>query len=200
MSVAGTDADLRGLSLKNARLVLLQFGVPEHVIEKMTRWDRIAMVRKLSSEAAVAGGGDPSRTKFARASRYSAEQQQHQYKEQAQQIFDAMLRAISNTDPEFSSDESDDEEDSEDEDVLDIERSLMGSIRPPLKRRREEEEETIRSPPAKRPITKKFTSSAGVLRRDRWEVELTENKNRFFSFFLFSCLKRKILFFRSLNF
>jgi transcription initiation factor TFIID subunit 1 len=51
--VTGTDADLRKLSLDNARLVLLRFGVDEEVIQNMTRWDRIALVRKKSSEAAM---------------------------------------------------------------------------------------------------------------------------------------------------
>lgn len=53
LQVTGTDADLRKLSLDNARLVLLKFGVDEEVIQNMTRWDRIALVRKKSSEAAM---------------------------------------------------------------------------------------------------------------------------------------------------
>lgn len=36
--VTGTDADLRKLSLENSRLVLLEFGVSEEEIAKMTRW------------------------------------------------------------------------------------------------------------------------------------------------------------------
>merc|ERR1711871_890132 len=38
-AVTGTDADLRKLSLDNARLVLLKFGVSEERIRNMTRWE-----------------------------------------------------------------------------------------------------------------------------------------------------------------
>jgi transcription initiation factor TFIID subunit 1 len=46
--VTGTDADLRKLSLDNARLVLLKFGVSEEEIKELSRWERIARVRKMS--------------------------------------------------------------------------------------------------------------------------------------------------------
>jgi len=105
-AVTGTDADLRKLSLENARLVLLKFGVSEERIAQLTRWERIALVRKLSSEAKETG--DSTLTKFARGSRYSAQVQQQQYKKQCQQIFEQQLQAISRTDIE--SDGSDIEE------------------------------------------------------------------------------------------
>ncbi|CAD6336096.1 unnamed protein product [Miscanthus lutarioriparius] len=54
-TVTGTDADLRRLSMDAARELLLKFGVPEEQIDKLTRWHRIAMVRKLSSEQAASG-------------------------------------------------------------------------------------------------------------------------------------------------
>ncbi|KAH9658378.1 transcription initiation factor TFIID subunit 1 [Citrus sinensis] len=52
-TVTGTDADLRRLSMEAAREVLLKFNVPEEMIAKQTRWHRIAMIRKLSSEQAA---------------------------------------------------------------------------------------------------------------------------------------------------
>lgn len=58
--VTGTDADLRKLSLEDARLMLLKFGVPDEKIAQLTRWDRIALVRKKSSEAAALSGGTTS--------------------------------------------------------------------------------------------------------------------------------------------
>ncbi|KAI9083917.1 hypothetical protein K1719_034175 [Acacia pycnantha] len=54
-TVTGTDADLRRLSMEAAREVVLKFNVPEEVIAKQTRWHRIAMIRKLSSEQAASG-------------------------------------------------------------------------------------------------------------------------------------------------
>jgi Transcription initiation factor TFIID, subunit TAF1 len=101
-AVTGTDADLRKLSLKNARKVLREFGVPEEQIKKLSRWDCIALVRKKSGEAA-AFGDESQLTKFARGTRCSIHQQQLQYKEQAQRIFDQQLRALSFTETDLSS-------------------------------------------------------------------------------------------------
>ncbi|EFA78451.1 putative protein serine/threonine kinase [Heterostelium album PN500] len=92
--VTGTDADLRKLSLKESKIVLLQLGVTEEVINNLTRWQRIALVRKKSSEAALTNGTDGSMTKFARGSRYSLDHQQLQYKEQCQEIFENQMKAI----------------------------------------------------------------------------------------------------------
>jgi hypothetical protein len=109
-SVTGTDADLRKLSLENARLVLLKFGVSEDVIEKLGRWERIDLVREKSS-AAVAGGDDPNLTKFARGRRVTFQQQQQVYKDECARIFEKQLAFLSALDPD---DISDDEEDLQD--------------------------------------------------------------------------------------
>ena len=69
IAVTGTDADLRKLSLKNARKVLREFGVPEDEIKKLSRWECIALVRKKSGEAA-SFGDESQLTKFARGTRY----------------------------------------------------------------------------------------------------------------------------------
>ncbi len=106
-AVSGTDADLRKLSLENAARILREYGVPESEIDKLGRWERIGMVRKLSSEAALAG--ERGSTKFARGSRYSMQQQQQQYREQAQLIFDNQVRALSEPNPDVSDDEESNE-------------------------------------------------------------------------------------------
>ncbi|KAF2070503.1 hypothetical protein CYY_008169 [Polysphondylium violaceum] len=94
--VTGTDADLRKLSLKASKTVLLELGVSEETINKLTRWQRIDLVRKKSSEVALASGGDnAAMTKFARGSRYSLDHQNLQYKEQCQLIFDNQMRSLS---------------------------------------------------------------------------------------------------------
>jgi len=102
-TVSGTDADLRKLSLDGARSILLSYGIPDNEIEKLGRWERIGLVRKLSSDAKAAGEGGS--TKFARGSRYSLQQQQLQYREQAQLIFDNQVRALSEPNPDISDDE-----------------------------------------------------------------------------------------------
>ncbi|XP_058086188.1 transcription initiation factor TFIID subunit 1 isoform X2 [Magnolia sinica] len=99
-SVTGTDADLRRLSMDAAREVLLKFNVPEEQIEKMTRWHRIAMVRKLSSEQAASGVMVDAATlnKFARGQRMSFLQLQQQTREKCQEIWDRQVLSLSAAD------------------------------------------------------------------------------------------------------
>lgn len=99
-SVTGTDADLRRLSMDAAREVLLKFNVPEEQIGKMTRWHRIAMVRKLSSEQAASGVKVDATTlsKFARGQRMSFLQLQQQTREKCQEIWDRQVQSLSAAD------------------------------------------------------------------------------------------------------
>lgn len=55
--MTGTDADLRKLSLKNARQVLRNFGISDEEIKKLSRWEVIDVVRTMST-AAVKSGED----------------------------------------------------------------------------------------------------------------------------------------------
>ena len=107
--VTGTDADLRKLSLPQSRQVLLKFGIDDKTIADLSRWDRIALIRKMSSEAA-ASGDDPTLTKFARGSRYTAHLQHQQYKEQCQAIFEQQLSALSRVDIDSTDDDDNEEE------------------------------------------------------------------------------------------
>ncbi|KAL6873418.1 hypothetical protein ACP4OV_013500 [Aristida adscensionis] len=96
-TVTGTDADLRRLSMDAARELLLKFGVPEEQIDKLTRWHRIAMVRKLSSEQAASGItiDEIPVSKFARGQRMSFLQLQHQTREKCQEIWDRQVQSLS---------------------------------------------------------------------------------------------------------
>ncbi|KAK7407342.1 hypothetical protein VNO78_09180 [Psophocarpus tetragonolobus] len=96
-TVTGTDADLRRLSMEAAREVLLKFNVPEEVIAKQTRWHRIAMIRKLSSEQAASGVKvDPTTiSKYARGQRMSFLQLQQQTREKCQEIWDRQIQSLS---------------------------------------------------------------------------------------------------------
>ncbi|XP_062077035.1 transcription initiation factor TFIID subunit 1 isoform X2 [Humulus lupulus] len=109
-TVTGTDADLRRLSMEAAREVLLKFDVPDEVIAKQTRWHRIAMIRKLSSEQAALGVKvDPTTiSKYARGQRMSFLQLQQQTREKCQEIWDRQVQSLS----AFDGDEN--ESDSED--------------------------------------------------------------------------------------
>ncbi|KAJ6683565.1 hypothetical protein OIU85_007270 [Salix viminalis] len=96
-TVTGTDADLRRLSMEAAREVLLKFNVPDEQIAKQTRWHRIAMIRKLSSEQASCGVKvDPTTiSKYARGQRMSFLQLQQQTREKCQEIWDRQVQSLS---------------------------------------------------------------------------------------------------------
>lgn len=105
-SVTGTDADLRRLSMEAAREVLLKFNVSDDVIAKQTRWHRIAMIRKLSSEQASTGVKvDPTTiSKYARGQRMSFLQLQQQTREKCREIWDRQVQSLSAVDEENESD------------------------------------------------------------------------------------------------
>ncbi|MQL90432.1 hypothetical protein Taro_023035 [Colocasia esculenta] len=99
-TVTGTDADLRRLSMDAAREVLLKFNVPDEQIGKLTRWHRIALVRRLSSEQAASGITVEAATlsKFARGQRMSFLQLQQQTREKCQEIWDRQFQSLSAAD------------------------------------------------------------------------------------------------------
>lgn len=99
-AVTGTDADLRRLSMGAAQEVLLKFNVPAEQINRLTRWHRIALVRKLSSEQAASGVEVDAMTlgKFARGQRMSFLQLQQQTREKCQEIWDRQVHSLSAAD------------------------------------------------------------------------------------------------------
>ncbi|XP_075494271.1 transcription initiation factor TFIID subunit 1-like [Primulina tabacum] len=107
-TVTGTDADLRRLSMEAARELLLKFNVPEEQIAKQTRWHRIALIRKLSSEQAASGVKvDPTTvSKFARGQRMSFLQLQQQTREKCQEIWDRQVQSLCAGDGEENESES----------------------------------------------------------------------------------------------
>ncbi|GBN17966.1 Transcription initiation factor TFIID subunit 1 [Araneus ventricosus] len=110
-TVTGTDADLRRLSLSNAKQLLRKFNVPEDEIKKLSRWEVIDVVRTLSTEQAKAG--EEAMSKFARGNRFSIAEHQERYKEDCQRIFDLQNRVLASnevlsTDEDSSSDDDSD--------------------------------------------------------------------------------------------
>lgn len=107
-AVTGTDADLRRLSMEAAREVLVKFKVPEEQIAKQTRWHRIAMIRKLSSEQAASGVKVDSTTigKYARGQRMSFLQLQQQTREKCQEIWDRQVQSLSAADEDENDSDS----------------------------------------------------------------------------------------------
>ena len=113
--VTGTDADLRRLSLNNAKAILRKHGVPEEEIKKLSRWEVIDVVRTLSTEKAKAG--EEGMDKFSRGNRFSIAEHQERYKEECQLIFDLQNRVQASNEV-LSTDEGESEEE---EDISDIE-------------------------------------------------------------------------------
>lgn len=110
--VTGTDADLRRLSLNNAKALLRKFGVPEEEIKKLSRWEVIDVVRTLSTEKAKAG--EEGMTKFSRGNRFSIAEHQERYKEECQRIFDLQNRVLASQEVLSTDEDESDDEDSSD--------------------------------------------------------------------------------------
>lgn len=51
-TVTGTDADLRKLSKEDIKMKLIQLGQDEEIINKLSRWERVSLLRYRSSQAA----------------------------------------------------------------------------------------------------------------------------------------------------
>eukprot|EP01114_Cavostelium_apophysatum_P018966 TRINITY_DN5978_c0_g1_i3.p1 TRINITY_DN5978_c0_g1~~TRINITY_DN5978_c0_g1_i3.p1 ORF type:complete len:1459 (-),score=471.48 TRINITY_DN5978_c0_g1_i3:34-4410(-) len=129
--VTGTDADLRKLSLGQARAELHRLGMPESEIMKLSRWGLVKAIREKSTEGAVTEG---IKTKFARGIRFSTQQQQTQYNEHAQLILDNQIRALSDPNPDMSDEEG--EEAAEEEGMDVFERDLEDLLDKTTRRRR----------------------------------------------------------------
>ncbi|KDO35104.1 hypothetical protein SPRG_01171 [Saprolegnia parasitica CBS 223.65] len=101
-AVTGTTADLRKLKMKEAGDVLKTLGMDEADIKKLRRWDRIEMVRTLSTKASQRGeaGG---LGKFARGARKSLNAQQQEYRKSA-----TRATVVEDSDDDNESDEGDD--------------------------------------------------------------------------------------------
>ena len=63
-AVTGTDADLRRLQLKDARKLLIKFNISEKIIQSLTRWEIVDLVRIVPTATTKLGSSLLSR--FAR--------------------------------------------------------------------------------------------------------------------------------------
>ncbi|KAG3109426.1 hypothetical protein PI124_g11413 [Phytophthora idaei] len=124
-AVTGTTADLRKLKMKEAGDVLRNLGLADADIKKLRRWDRIHMVRELSSRA-TAHGVAGSLSKFARGARKSLSAQQQEYRKKCDVIYERQMDVLSSTKTTFSSDEESDGDDDLDELGADVEADILG--------------------------------------------------------------------------
>lgn len=94
--VTGTDADLRKLTLKEAKGMLRKYGLPEKEIKKLSRWEVIAVVRTLSTEKTKAGE-ESFMSKFSRGNKFSIAAISERYKEECQRIFDLQNHVLASS-------------------------------------------------------------------------------------------------------
>lgn len=123
--VTGTDADLRRLSLNNAKALLRKFCVPEEEIKKLSRWEVIDVVRTLSTEKAKAG--EKGMTKFSRGNRFSVAEHQERYKEECQRIFELQNRVLSSSEI-LSTDEGESEDEEELSDIEEMGKNIENML------------------------------------------------------------------------
>ncbi|CAK4644951.1 unnamed protein product [Aphanomyces euteiches] len=123
-AVTGTTADLRKLKMKEAGEVLKNLGMSESDIKKLRRWDRIFMVRELSTRASAHGLAGGLR-KFVRGARKSLNAQQQEYRRKCDVIYDRQLEVLSSTKTDFE-DDSESGSDEDDSFVEDLEDDLLG--------------------------------------------------------------------------
>ncbi|GBN25963.1 Transcription initiation factor TFIID subunit 1 [Araneus ventricosus] len=109
--VKGTDADLRRLSLSNAKKFLKKFNVPDREIKNLTRWEIVDVVRTLSTQQAKMG--EDGITKFARGNLNSQSEYVRRYKEDCQRLFELQNKVLSSAEV-LSSDEDASSEDESD--------------------------------------------------------------------------------------
>ena len=123
-TVTGTDADLRRLHLSQAKELLAKYGVPDHEIKKLKRWEIIDVVRTMSTQKAKEGNG-AAVSKFARGNRYSQSDAHEKFREECQRLFELQNRNLASE--EFLS--TDDDEDlDEDSDVDEMGKNLESML------------------------------------------------------------------------
>uniref|UniRef100_H2YZ45 Transcription initiation factor TFIID subunit 1 histone acetyltransferase domain-containing protein n=1 Tax=Ciona savignyi TaxID=51511 RepID=H2YZ45_CIOSA len=137
--VTGTDADLRRLSLSNAKQLLKKFGVPDEEIRKLSRWEVIDVVRTMSTEQARAGEGGMS--KFARGTRFSVAEHQERYKEECQRIFDLQNKVLSSRDILSTDEDSSSADDSDFEEMGKNIENLLSNKKSTVQMSHEKEEQ-----------------------------------------------------------
>lgn len=123
--MTGTDADLRRLHLSQAKELLAEYGVPEHEIKKLKRWEIIDVVRTMSTQKAREQGNGAA-SKFARGgTKYTQSDAHEKFREECQRIFELQNRNLASED--FISTD-DDEELDEDSDVDELGKNLESML------------------------------------------------------------------------
>lgn len=92
--ITGTDNDLRKLTMKQMASLLRSYGMGQKEIDTLKRWDRVHVIRDLSTKGASDGMGD-GLERFARGEKMKLTEQKQQYRDRVQEIWRRQRAALS---------------------------------------------------------------------------------------------------------
>ena len=92
--ITGTENDLRKLTMKQMASLLRSYGMKDKQISVLKRWDRVHVIRDLSTKAASDGMGDELGERFARGEKLRLSDQRENYKQRIQEIWRRQLAAL----------------------------------------------------------------------------------------------------------
>merc|ERR1712063_89260 len=81
--------------MKQMASLLRSYGMPQKEIDKLKRWDRVHVIRDLSTKAASDGMGD-GLERFARGEKLKLSEQKQIYRERIQVIWKRQIASLSN--------------------------------------------------------------------------------------------------------
>ena len=92
--ITGTEDDLRKLTMKQMAKILSGYGMAKKQIDTLKRWDRVHVIRDLSTKAASDGLGDGNE-RFARGEKMKLAEQKQNYQNRIQVISKRQIAALS---------------------------------------------------------------------------------------------------------
>jgi transcription initiation factor TFIID subunit 1 len=92
--ITGTEDDLRKLTMKQMASILRSYDMPQNKIDTLKRWDRVHVIRDLSTKAASDGIGD-GLERFARGEKMKLSDQKQMYRDRIQVIWKRQIAALS---------------------------------------------------------------------------------------------------------
>lgn len=91
--ITGTEDDLRKLTMKQMASLLRSYGMAQKQIDTLKRWDRVHVIRDLSTKAASDGIGD-GLERFARGEKMKLSEQKQMYRDRIQVIWRRQLALL----------------------------------------------------------------------------------------------------------
>ncbi|CAF1328413.1 unnamed protein product, partial [Didymodactylos carnosus] len=170
-AVTGTDADLRRLQLKDARKLLLKFGIAENIIQSLTRWEIVDLVRTLSTQKAKEGIGG---VKFARGARHIHLQHLEKYREDCQRQFELQNRTLSCQNLQ----QTDDDTSEEDAEMKEMGETLKNLLCSPKEQTRFNHERRELHHLKFKDILKNFANLKGNKQKEEEEEQTSKNLNQ----------------------